>query len=74
MAVKLSENAFKVLERRYLKKDKEGKVIETPDELFRRVAKTVALSDKIYGRNEAQVRELENRFYEMLSSLEFMPN
>ena len=74
MAVKLSENALKVLERRYLKKDKEGRVVETPDELFRRVAKTIASSDKAYGRNEAQVRELENRFYEMLSSLEFMPN
>ena len=74
MAVKLSENALKVLERRYLKKDKEGRVVETPDELFRRVAKTIASSDKAYGRNEAQVRELENRFYECLSSLEFMPN
>ncbi|OGX51569.1 MAG: ribonucleoside-diphosphate reductase, adenosylcobalamin-dependent [Omnitrophica WOR_2 bacterium RIFCSPLOWO2_12_FULL_46_30] len=74
MAVKLSENALKVLERRYLKKDKEGRVVETPDELFRRVAKTIASSDKAYGRNEAQVRELENRFYEMLGNLEFMPN
>ena len=42
----LNENAIKVLEKRYLAKDKDGKVIETPDEMFRRVAKSVAAADK----------------------------
>jgi ribonucleoside-diphosphate reductase alpha chain len=74
MSVKLSENALKVLERRYLKKDKHGKVIESPQELFRRVAKTIAAVEKIYGKNESQVRDLENKFYEMLCRLNFMPN
>ena len=74
MTVKLSDNALKVLERRYLKKDKEGRVIESPDELFRRVAHTVASVEKAYGRNESQVRDLENKFYNMMTNLEFMPN
>ena len=74
MTVKLSDNALKVLERRYLKKDKEGRVIESPDELFRRVAHTVASVEKAYGRNEAQVRDLESKFYNMMTNLEFMPN
>src|SRR3989339_151532 len=74
MTVKLSDNALKVLERRYLKKDKEGRVIESPDELFRRVAHTVASVEKAYGRNEAQIRDLENKFYSMMTNLEFMPN
>ena len=49
MALKLSENALKVLERRYLKKDENGKVVETPEEMFRRVAKAIAVADKQYG-------------------------
>lgn len=74
MQPKLSENALKVLERRYLKKDKEGKVAEGPEELFRRVSRTIASVEKIYGKNEAEIKELENKFYNMISNLEFMPN
>ena len=74
MTIKLSDNALKVLERRYLKKDKEGRIVESPEELFRRVAHTVASVEKAYGRNEAQVRDLENKFYSMMTNLEFMPN
>lgn len=74
MQGKLSENALKVLERRYLKKDKEGKVVEGPEELFRRVSRTIASVEKIYGRNETEIKELEDKFYNMISRLEFMPN
>lgn len=74
MSVKLSENALKVLERRYLKKDEHGRPLETADELFGRVAKTIAAVEKIYGKNESQIKDLENKFCEMMSSLEFMPN
>ena len=74
MSLQLSENALKVLQKRYLKKDKSGKVVETPEELFRRVASTIASVEKAYGRNEAQIRDLENKFYEMMAHLEFMPN
>jgi len=74
MKLDLSENALRVLERRYLKKDEQGKVVETPEELFRRVAKAIALADKEYGRSEKEVAQLEEDFYEIMTSLEFMPN
>ena len=70
----LSENALKVLERRYLKKDEKGKVIETPQELFIRVAKAIASADKAYGINEKEIQKLEEKFYQIMSCLEFMPN
>jgi ribonucleoside-diphosphate reductase alpha chain len=74
MTQKLSENALKVLERRYLKKDEQGKVIETPQEMFARVAKAIALADKFYGKSEGEVQELERAFYRIMTELEFMPN
>jgi ribonucleoside-diphosphate reductase alpha chain len=46
--IKLTENALKVLEKRYLKKDKSGKPTETPEQLFRRVARAIAAADIIY--------------------------
>jgi len=70
----LTENALKVLERRYLKKDGKGKVIETPEGLFRRVAKNIAAPDKTFGATEEEVRATEERFYEMMTDLLFMPN
>jgi ribonucleoside-diphosphate reductase alpha chain len=74
MDLQLSENALKVLKRRYLKKDESGKVIETPHELFKRVASAIAIADKFYGRTEKEVAELENAFYRIMTQLEFMPN
>ena len=74
MAQKLSDNALKVLERRYLKKDEQGKVIETVEEMFLRVARAIALADKFYGKSEKEVEELEKAFYRIISELEFMPN
>jgi len=74
MSLKISENALKVLERRYLKKDNDGKVIETPEEMFRRVAKTMADIDKQFGVSEAEITKLEKDFYDMMTNLEFMPN
>jgi len=72
--LKLSENALKVLQRRYLKKDEQGKVIETPEEMFRRVAKAIVFADKAYGKTEKEVQELEAAFYRIMTNLEFMPN
>ena len=46
--INLSDNALRVLERRYLKKDKQGQVIETPEEMFRRVARAIAAAELIY--------------------------
>jgi ribonucleoside-diphosphate reductase alpha chain len=74
MALKLSENALKVLERRYLKKDQNGKVIETPEEMFCRVAKAIAEAEQFYAKSKEEIFELEESFYRIMTNLEFMPN
>ena len=71
--MKLGLNAIKVLERRYLLKDEKGDVVETPSQLFRRVAKTIAKADKKYGSAD-DVKKTERVFYDMMSNLEFLPN
>jgi ribonucleoside-diphosphate reductase alpha chain len=73
LGVQLTENALTVLEKRYLKKDNQGQIIETPDEMFRRVAKHIASAELIYN-TEADVADWEKKFYQLMSSLEFLPN
>jgi len=73
-SLSLTPNALKVLEKRYLKKDEEGKVVETPEELFRRVAKAIASADLHYGKSERDVQSSEEEFYKMTGSLDFLPN
>lgn len=68
----LSENAIKVLEKRYLKRDKNGNCIETPADMFRRVADTIAAADIKFGK--AQTKELSDRFYDAITNKYFMPN
>jgi ribonucleoside-diphosphate reductase alpha chain len=70
----LSPNALKVLEKRYLKKDEEGKVVETPADLFMRVAKSIAAADLHYGKSQEEVGQVAHDFYQMLTSLTFLPN
>ncbi len=70
----LTPNSLKVLEKRYLRKDEEGRVTEKPEALFRRVAKTVASADLMYGKSEADVLLAEEEFYGMMTSLDFLPN
>ncbi len=74
MGLDISENSRKVLERRYLKKDKEGRISEMPDEMFRRVAHEIASVDKIYGYNLNEISYTEEAFFQMMMNLEFMPN
>ncbi|HRZ14678.1 MAG TPA: vitamin B12-dependent ribonucleotide reductase [Candidatus Omnitrophota bacterium] len=74
MPLKLSENALKVLERRYLKRDKAGKVMETPEEMFRRVARAIAEAEKRYGASEQNIAAVEESFYQAMVSLQFLPN
>ena len=69
----ISENAKKVLERRYLKKDDSGKVKETPAQMFRRVASHIAKAERKYG-DEDQVKEIEEHFYQMMIEFKFLPN
>ncbi|MBZ4663793.1 MAG: hypothetical protein JG776_1508 [Caloramator sp.] len=68
-----SKNAIKVLQKRYLAKDADGNIIETPDEMLHRVAKKVAEADKFYDEN-ADVQKTEQIFYEMMKNLNFLPN
>ncbi len=70
----LTPNAVKVLEKRYLKKDEEGKIVETPDEMFRRISKAVASADLAYGKTPEKVARTEEEFYGMMTSLSFLPN
>jgi ribonucleoside-diphosphate reductase alpha chain len=70
----LTDSAWAVLRRRYLRRDERGQVIETPEELFRRVARTVAAAEAGYGAGADKIAETEERFYRRLLALEFLPN
>ena len=69
----LSENAKKVLDARYLRRDVKGHIIENPEELFRRVAKSVAQAESTFGAKD-KAEYWEEKFYEELTSFEFLPN
>ena len=71
---KLTGNARIVLERRYLAKNDEGEVIETPAQLFRRVARYIASADMQYGLSKEDVSKTADAFYEMMARMEFIPN
>jgi Ribonucleotide reductase, alpha subunit len=71
--IKLSDNALRVLERRYLSKDGEGKAIETPQQLFRRVAKHIGSAELLYD-SKADVSLWEEAFYQLMANLDFLPN
>jgi len=71
--LEISENALRVLRKRYLLKDKEGRVVETPQQLFRRVAHTIAEVERLFY-DRADCSELEDDFYKMMISFEFTPN
>ena len=73
-SLNLSENAVKVLEKRYLKRDKDGNCIEKPEDMFRRVADTIAAGELKFGKSESDVKKLSDRFYKAITSRYFMPN
>ena len=70
----LSENALTVLERRYLRRDAQGRPTETPTDMFLRVARNIASADAEYGATEAEVAQRAQTFFEMMARVEFMPN
>ncbi len=70
----LSENAIKVLERRYLKRDKNGNCTEKPSDMFRRVSLAIASGDLKFGKTQADVEKLAERFYKEITNCYFMPN
>jgi len=72
-SAQLTANAKQVLEARYLQRDEGGRLNETPDELFQRVARAVASAEALFGntKDESSWRE---KFYDLLSHLDFLPN
>ncbi len=72
--LKLPLNSIQVLEKRYLLKDEEGKIIETPSMLFRRVAEHLASNETKYGADEAMVKYYSDAFFEIMTNFEFLPN
>ncbi len=70
----LSSNAAEVLKRRYLLTDALERVIETPSQMFERVAKAIARAEQNYGKSKEEVKKIEQRFYLLMHSLEFLPN
>lgn len=67
----LTENALRVLRARYLLKDENGRVIETPEEMFLRVTRTISSAERFYGGDPIK---WEKRFFEMMTDLRFLPN
>ncbi|MBU0706808.1 vitamin B12-dependent ribonucleotide reductase [Patescibacteria group bacterium] len=75
--VKSTPNAMTVLKKRYLRKDEEGQITETPEELFKRVANNIAYADNLYKtlyHQDVDIEETAKEFYKLMSNLEFLPN
>ena len=70
----ISESARRVLEKRYLRKDADGIPVETPAELFRRVAGNIATAETFYAIDDDKRALWEETFYGFMSRLEFIPN
>ncbi|HMC18265.1 MAG TPA: ribonucleotide reductase N-terminal alpha domain-containing protein, partial [Gemmatimonadales bacterium] len=70
----LSSNAITVLERRYLVKDDQGRPAERPEDLFWRVARTIADPDRRYGASDKAVEGLAETFFELMATRAWMPN
>jgi len=69
----LSDNARRVLKRRYLKKDSKGELVESPKQMFTRVARHIARAEKKYN-DSANIKKMEETFYRMMTDLKFLPN
>ncbi|MDH7485460.1 MAG: adenosylcobalamin-dependent ribonucleoside-diphosphate reductase [Anaerolineae bacterium] len=70
-ALPISEHGLTILEKRYLRRGSDGRPMETPQEMFRRVARTVAAPDALYG---GAAQATEETFYRLMTSLRFLPN
>ena len=71
--VELTPNALLVLQKRYLKKSERGEPVESPEELFRRVARALAQADAQYAEPDA-VEKIAQKFYRLMTSMDFIPN
>ena len=71
--MKLTDSAKTVLEKRYLTK-KDGKIVETPKEMIKRVSKNISKVDSLYGASKDEVKESEGKFFEIMWQQKFLPN
>lgn len=69
-----SDQAVKVLKERYLDRNTEGEVVETPDELMWRVAFTIASAEARFGASKEEITDTAKSFYQLLASKKFLPN
>jgi len=72
--LRFSDEALKILERRYLLKDSKGIIIESPKGMLERVARNIASADLVYGSTHEKIANLEKEFYQMMAELKFLPN
>ena len=72
--INLTRNAVTVLERRYLKRDEYGNLLEEPREMFLRVAKNIASAEKKYDMPDVEIRQTEKNFFDIMTDLDFLPN
>ncbi len=72
--LKLPLNSLQVLQRRYLLRDDTGEIVETPSQMFRRVAHYIASAERNYGGDETTIKEYADAFYEIMVNFEFIPN
>jgi len=70
----LSDNALKVLQSRYLIRDAQGRCVETPAQLFDRVASQIAQAEAKYGANGSEIKQWHKKYYDLMASLKFLPN
>jgi len=71
---RLTQNALSVLRRRYLARDDQGEIVETPHQMFARVAGFIADADRNYGATDEEVGRTREAFLQSMSRLEFLPN
>jgi len=73
--MKLTPNALTILEKRYLRREN-NRLVETPEEMFRRVARAVASAERIFRPDigEAELAAIEDKFYTLMTELDFLPN
>ena len=72
--INLTENAVRVLKKRYLKRDEEGILLEGPIDMFVRVAKNIASAEKNYNKSEEEIKKIEKHFFDIMTNLDFLPN
>jgi len=70
----LSNMRTEILRKRYLMKNEKGEVVETEEQMFRRVANEIAAAGSKYGATKKQVKEYADKFYQLMKNLIFLPN